>query len=122
MAITEADIEREQDVEELRRIALAQHAQIHQLIEKLKRKCDTLSFYTGNKDELQQTLALIEGLTQQAKQLEDQAKKVGRSKQPKKPAEGSGPTPQPRLPHVPERFELDTADRVCPSSAAACSR
>jgi transposase len=114
MAITEADIEREQDVEELRRIALAQHAQIHQLIAKLKRKCDTLSFYTGNKDELQQTLALIEGLTAQADQLAEKAKKVGVPTPPKKP-DGSGPTPQPRLPHVPERFELDAADRVCPS-------
>jgi transposase len=115
VAITEADIEREQDVEELRRIALAQHAQIHQLIAKLKRKCETLSFYTGNKDELQQTLALIEGLTQQADQIAEKAKSVGVPKPPKKPAEGSGPTPQPRLPHVPERFELDTADRKCPS-------
>ncbi len=61
MAVLEADLEREQDIEELRRIALAQHAQIQQLIRKLKQKCDTLSFYTGNKDELQQTLALIEG-------------------------------------------------------------
>ena len=115
MAITEADIEREQDVEELRRIALAQHAQIHQLIDKLKRKCETLSFYTGNKDELQQTLALIEGLTKQADEIAEKAKKVGAPKPPKRPAEGSGPTPQPRLPHVPARFELDTADRVCPS-------
>lgn len=120
MAITEADIEREQDVEELRRIALAQHAQIHQLIEKLKRKCDTLSFYTGNKEELQQTLALIEGLTQQAEQLAEKAKKVGVPKPPKKP-EGSGPTPQPRLPHVAERFELDLADRVCPSCGGGLS-
>jgi transposase len=114
VAIAEADIEREQDVEELRRIALAQHAQIEQLIRKLKQKCDTLAFYTGNKDELQQTLALIEGLTKQADQLADKAKKVGVPKPPK-PAEVSGPTPQPRLPHVPERFELDIADRVCPS-------
>lgn len=115
MAISEADIEREQDVEELRRIALAQHAQIRQLIEKLRRKCDTLSFYTGNKDELQETLALIEGLTQQANQLAEKAKKVGVPKPPKKSAEGSGPTPQPNLPHVPKRYELDTADRTCPS-------
>jgi transposase len=115
VAISEADIEREQDVEELRRIALAQHAQIKQLIEKLKRKCDTLSFYTGNKDELQQTLALIEGLTKQADELAEKARKTGVPKPPKKPADGSGPTPQPRLPHVPERFELDIADRVCPS-------
>jgi hypothetical protein len=115
VAITEADIEREQDVEELRRIALAQHAQIRQLIEKLRRKCETLSFYTGNKDELQETLALIETLTKQAHQLADQAKKVGAPKPPKKPADASGPTPQPRLPHVPGRFELDVADRTCPS-------
>ena len=77
MAITEADIEREQDVEELRRIAVAQHAQIRQLIEKLRRKCETLSFYTGNKEELQETLALIETLTKQADQLADKAKKLG---------------------------------------------
>jgi transposase len=115
VAITEADIEREQDVEELRRIALAQHVQIQQLIEKLKRKCDTLAFYTGNKEELQQTLALIEGLTKQADELAKKAKKVGVPKPPKKPADGLGPTPQPRLPHVPQRFELDTADRACPS-------
>jgi transposase len=119
VAISEADIEREQDVEELRRIALAQHAQIQQLIAKLKRKCDTLSFYTGNKDELQQTLALIEGLTEQANQLAEKATKIGVPKPPKKAAEGSGPTPQPRLPHVPERFELDTADRTCPSCGGA---
>jgi len=122
VAIAEADIEREQDVEELRRIALAQHAQIQQLIRQLQRKCDTLSFYTGNKDELQQTLALIEGLTKQADQLAEKAKKVGVPKPPKKPAEGSGPTPQPRLPHLPERFELDTADRVCPSCGGGPSR
>lgn len=116
MAITEADIEREQDVDELRRIALAQHAQIRQLIEKLKRKCDTLSFYTGNKNELQETLALIEGLTKQAEELEKKTQKPGLPpKPPKKPADGSGPRPQPRLPHMPERFVLDTADRVCPS-------
>jgi len=119
VAISEADIEREQDVEELRRIALAQHAQIQQLIAKLKRKCDTLSFYTGNKDELQQTLALIEGLTEQANQLAERATKIGVPKPPKKAAEGSGPTPQPRLPHVPERFELDTADRTCLSCGGA---
>ena len=90
VAISEADIEREHDVEELRRIALAHHAQIRQLIEELRRKCDTLSFYTGNKDELQETLALIEGLTQQAKQLESKAKKVGGAKPPKKPRSARG--------------------------------
>lgn len=60
-------LERESDIEELRRIAMAQHAQIQQLIRQLRRKCDQLAFYTGNKDELQQTLALIETLTGEAK-------------------------------------------------------
>ncbi|HEU0034217.1 MAG TPA: hypothetical protein VFQ53_26495 [Kofleriaceae bacterium] len=96
-------------------MALAQHAQIRQLIEKLRRKCDTLSFYTGNKDELQETLALIEGLTQQAKRLEDKANKVRGPKPPKKPAEGSGPTPQPRLPAAPEA-------RMCPSASNSTRR
>ena len=114
MSVGEADLEREQDIEELRRIALAQHAQIQQLIRQLQRKCDTLSFYTGNKDELQQTLALIEKLTEQATRAAAAAKKPAPRPPAKKP-DRSGPTEQPRLPHVVERFELDTADRACPS-------
>ncbi len=115
MSVVQADLEREQDIEELRRIALAQHAQIQQLIRQLQRKCDTLSFYTGNKDELQQTLALIESLTLQAKKAEAAAKKPAGSRPPSKKSERSGPTPQSSLPHVPQRFELDVADRTCPS-------
>ena len=116
MAVLEADLEREQDIEELRRIALAQHAQIEQLIRQLKRKCDTLSFYTGNKDELQQTLALIDKLVKQAGSLAEQAKKLDAApKPPKKTPEHSGPTAQPNLARVPVRFELDVADRTCPS-------
>ncbi len=114
MSVVEADLEREQDIEELRRIALAQHVQIQQLIRQLQRKCDTLSFYTGNKDELQQTLALIESLTKQASKVAEAAKKPA-SKPAKKKPERSGPTDQPQLPRVPQRFELDVADRTCPS-------
>jgi hypothetical protein len=94
VAVAEADLEREQDIEELRRIALAQHAQIQQLIRQLQRKCDTLSFYTGNKDELQQTLALIESLTKQASRVAEAAKKPA-PKTPKKKPERSGSTEQP---------------------------
>jgi transposase len=118
VAVLEADLEREQDIEELRRIALAQHAQIQQLIRQLQKKCDTLSFYTGNKEELQQTLALIEGLNAQAAKLAAHAAKPktdGAPAKPKKKPERTGPTEQPQLPHVPQRFELDTADRACPS-------
>ncbi|HET9350172.1 MAG TPA: IS66 family transposase [Burkholderiales bacterium] len=120
MAVGEADLEREQDIEELRRIALAQHAQIQQLIRQLQRKCDTLSFYTGNKNELQQTLALIEKLTEQASRAAAAARKPAPKAPPKKP-DRSGPTEQPRLQRVIQRFELDAADRVCPSCGGELS-
>ena len=112
-------LEREQDIEELRRVALALHAQLQQTIRQLKRKCDQLALYTGNKDELQQTLALIAALTGQA----DAAKRAAERPKPapKRPAPRShaGPTPQPNLPRVPLVCELDDADRTCPSCGGA---
>lgn len=120
MGVGEADLEREQNIEELRRIALAQHAQIQQLIRQLQRKCDTLSFYTGNKNELQQTLALIEKLTEQASRAAAAARKPAPKATRKKP-DRSGPTEQPRLQRVIERFELDAADLVCPSCGGELS-
>lgn len=38
---------------------------------------------------------------------------------PKKPQKGHGPTPQPDLETVPEIFDLDEADRVCPLCAGS---
>jgi len=107
-------LENESDIEELRRVALALHAQLQQTIRQLQRKCDQLAFFTGNKDELQQTLALIEKLTRQAKAAEAAAKTPPAPK-PKAPRSASGPTPQPNLPRVPLECELDDADRMCPS-------
>jgi transposase len=111
----EATLEREQDIEELRRVALALHAQLQQTIRQLKRKCDQLAFYSGNKEELQQTLALIEKLTAQSKAAEKAAQTPPTKKSPPKARERSGPTQQPNLPRVPIPFELDDADRTCPS-------
>jgi transposase len=109
-------LEHESDIEELRRVALALHAQLQQTIRQLQRKCDQLSLYTGNKDELQQTLALIEQLTGQAKAAEAAAQKP---KPPPKSRSKSGPTPQPNLPRVALDCELDAADRTCPSCGGA---
>jgi hypothetical protein len=50
--LDEAALEREQDIEELRRIALALYAQTQQLIRQLRRKCQLLELHTGSKDEL----------------------------------------------------------------------
>lgn len=108
----DATLEAEQDIEELRRVALALHAQLQQTIRHLKRKCDQLALYTGNKDELQQTLALIEQLTSQSKAAE----KAAQTPPPKKkPRATSGPTEQPDLTREPRLFELDVADRICPA-------
>lgn len=109
----DATLENEQDIEELRRVAVALHAQLQQTIRHLKRKCDQLSLYTGNKDELQQTLALIEQLTSQSKAAEKAAKPPPPT--PKKPRSSSGPTEQPNLQRELRLFELDDADRMCPS-------
>ena len=111
-------LERESDIEELRRVAMALHAQLQHTIRQLKRKCDQLAFYTGNKEELQQTLALIEQLTGQAKAAEEAAKNP-RPKTPPKPRSKSGPTAQPDLPHVPHPCTLDDADLQCPSCGGA---
>jgi transposase len=122
------ELEREQDIEHLRRIALAQHVQIEQLVAALRRKCTELEALKGSKDELQQTLALIDKLTQQQGAGADQpAAKTSRdaktSDQPAAPplpgdASGkTGPTPQPELPTIEDICKLpeDDPDRVCTS-------
>ena len=67
------DLEQEQDIEHLRRVAMAMHTQIEQLLAALARKCKELESLKGSKDELQQTLALIETLTKEKKALEKPA-------------------------------------------------
>ena len=113
----EVDLEREQDIEELRRVALALHAQTQQLIRQLKKKADLLAFYTGNKDELQATLALIESLEKQGQGHAKQAEKPEPPPEKRKaaPRQRSGPTEQPLLPVIEQVFLLDDADRSCPS-------
>jgi hypothetical protein len=111
----------EQDLEELRRIALAQHAQIRHLIRRLEQKCSLLSFYNGNKDELQENLALIEGLTQQAKAAEGAAKAPTPAKKDRTPRKRAVPTEQLDLPHVPQLFST-TLTAPAPAAAATCNR
>jgi hypothetical protein len=59
------DLRREQDIEHLRRIAIAQQIQIEQLLRMLRAKCEELEALKGDPAELQQTLALVETLTRQ---------------------------------------------------------
>jgi transposase len=107
-------IDREKDIEALRRIAQALELQNEILIRTLEAKCRELEALKGREGELQQTLALLNSLTKKAAATTPPPKK-GKSRLAKKPRDKAGPTEQPRLPAVEQVFELDTADRVCPS-------
>lgn len=115
------DLRREKDIEQLRRVALAQQVQIEQLLRVLSAQAAELGALKGNDQELQQKLALVEELTKTsqrlAKQLEELPAPAGAK--PKKPREHFGHTAQPELPIVEQLFELDEADRTCPSCGGA---
>lgn len=111
------DLRRETDIEQLRRVAIAQQIQIEQLLRVVRAQCDELAALKGSESELQQKLALVEDLTRQAQkvaatlsELPDRA-----ASKERKPRTSSGPTEQPSLPIVEQTFELDAADRTCPS-------
>jgi transposase len=101
-------------------MAVALYLQQVQSLRQLKRKSEQLAFYSGNKDDLQETLALIESLSKDFKRTEaammaaiaDDAKDAKDKKQDRAK---TWPTEQLKLPHVPASFELDPADRVCRS-------
>ena len=60
------DLRREKDIEQLRRVALAQQVQIEQLLRVLRSQSDELAKLKGNEGELQEKLTLIETLSRQA--------------------------------------------------------
>ena len=111
------DILRERDIEQLRRVALAQELQIQALLRTLRAKCAELAALKGNEQELQQTLALIEQLSRSvptpSSSSEHDAQPAATGS--RKPREQSGPTDQPSLPQVEQIFELDAADMTCRS-------
>jgi transposase len=115
------DLRREQDIEQLRRVALAQQVQIEQLLKVLRAKCDELATLKGSEEELQQTLALVEELSRRAgpsttdKQTKTDSHDGGAARGKRKPREQFGNTAQPALPVVPQLCELDGADKTCPS-------
>ena len=136
----DVDLEREQDIEELRRIAQALKAQNALLLEALTKKSRELERLRGKPGDLQLTLKMIEMLQAKTKAAEDalaraeaeQKKRAAeRAEKERAPRTKTGPTPQPLLPVVPQVFTLDDADRACPSCGgelrgpaepSACSR
>lgn len=114
------DLRREKDIEHLRRVALAQQVQIEQLLRVLRSKCEELEAFKGNPEELQQTLALIETLTKQKVAAETpDLPQHGAKQGERKKRDQFGPKAQPDLPQLETVFELDMADRACPSCGGA---
>lgn len=117
------DVEHEQDIEQLRRIAHAQQLQIQQLLDVVAAKSREIERLRGKPGDLQLTLKMLEELQKQAKtsadaikHAEDEQKRRAEDREKKKRARTQfGPTPQPALTPVPRLFELDDADRACPS-------
>ena len=117
------DLDREQNIEELRRIAHAQQAQIRILLQAIERQQYQIASLKGTKGDPQLTLKMLETLQAKAKAAEEAlaqaeaAKRAGvePAKKPTKPRSSTGPTDQPNLPIIEREFELDAADRICPS-------
>lgn len=109
------DLEREQDIEELRRIALAQHAQLQLLTELVDKQRRELGRARTSSSSFQLTLKLLEEMKAKAKQAEDALKKADAKKTSARKPTSTGPTDQPKLPVVEKVFALDAPDRSCPS-------
>jgi transposase len=114
------DLDREQNIEELRRIAHALEAQNRILLEVIARKSKEIDQLRGGTGDIQLTLKMLEALQAKAKAAEEalakaEAAQRDKVKPERKPRTSTGPTEQPRLPIIEKEFVLDDADRVCPS-------
>ncbi len=98
---------------ELRPIAKALEVANQQLVDALARKCKEVDALRGSDGDLQQTLALVEELTRRAREASKPPKPPPSPE--RAPRSRSGPTSQPKLPIVEREYELDAADRACPS-------
>src|SRR5262245_46018227 len=118
------DLRRERDIEQLRRVALAQQVQIEQLLRVLRAKCDELAALKGSEEELQQTLALVEELSRRAQAVSTAAPTSSdvEDMKSRKARDKFGNTQQQGLVEVEQTFELDAADKTCPSCGGELAR
>jgi transposase len=116
------DLKREDDIEQLRRIAVAQQLQIEQLLRLITSQAAELGALRGDDGDLQRKLALVEEQVRKgappAKAGPDAAAADPKSK---KPRTSFGSTEQPLLPSIEQTFTLDAADMTCPSCGGELS-
>jgi len=121
--VDRGSLEREQNLEELRRIALAQQTQIEQLLAVLAKQSRDLDKLRGKPGDLELQLKMLQVLQQKAKETQvalANAEGTGSAPTPqpkpdRKAPAATGPTKQPKLPIVDQLFELDEPDRTCTS-------
>lgn len=110
------DPRRENDIEQLRRLALTQKVQIDQLLKVLQLKCRELETLKGSGAELQQTLDLLNAVTQKAVKAEVEVpSEAAQPKKERKKRTKFGNTEQPKLEVEQQVFELDEPDQICPA-------
>ena len=114
------DLRREKDLEQLRRVALAQQVQIEQLLRLVQSQANELGALKGNDQELQEKLALLEEMARKAQHDAKAAEETSPSsettrRKDRKARTAFGNTEQPSLAVIEQVFELDGADRTCPS-------
>jgi transposase len=109
------DIRREDDPEQLRRIALTQQVQIKHLLDVLRAQSDQLDELRGTSGDLQEKLALLNALEAQAKKDGLLVDDAPQAKKTKKKRKRFGSTPQPELVRESKLFELDEPDMTCPA-------
>lgn len=112
------DLDREQDIEELRRIAHALEAQNRILLDVIARKSQEIDRLRGSTGDIQLTLRMLEELKAKSKAADEalaRAEAKQKEKAARKPRSSNGPTDQPSLPIIEKEFVLDDADRTCPS-------
>ena len=119
------DLRHERDVEQLRRVALAQQTQIEQLLRLIASQAAEFGALKGNDGELQQKLAVVEELSRKLREVTESTpappSELAPEKRASKPRTKFGNTEQPALPAVEQTFELDAADTMCPSCGGALS-
>lgn len=104
------DIETETDIERLRQVAKLQDQQLRRAAGEVERLAAEIAKLKGTpvSQELRLAVAQMNGETPKPHIPKDKRKaKRRRSK--------AGPTPQPQLPKSQQLFELDEADKTCPS-------
>jgi transposase len=137
--VKRSELERESDIEQLRRIALVQHGAIETLVEQLRAKCKALAKFTGTSHakELQQTLALVanQGANQPAAPAVEPAQDNDPSRDDPQgrygansanagergvpPRRRNGPTPQPALSSVTRDYTLPADQQSCDACGGA---